>query len=66
MTCLPAYTIPCAIARRAGNAATTAAPEGALPVSTMRMQLIAVEHGSDRLIGEYTFNHTPWAQLQQT
>jgi len=30
------------------------------------MQLIAVEHGSDRLIGEYTFNHTPWAQLQQT
>ena len=37
-----------------------------LPVSTMRMQLIAVEHGSDRLIGEYTFHHTPWAQLQQT
>ena len=37
----------------------------ALPVSTMRMQLIAVEHGSDRLIGEYTFHHTPWAQLQQ-
>ena len=37
----------------------------ALPVSTMRMQLVAVEHGSDRLIGEYTFHHTPWAQLQQ-
>jgi hypothetical protein len=36
----------------------------ALPVSTMRMQLIAVEHGSDRLIGEYTFHHTPWAELQ--
>jgi len=38
----------------------------ALPVSTMRMQLIAVVHGSDRLIGEYTFHHTPWTQLQQT
>ena len=38
----------------------------ALPVSTMRMQLIAVEHGADRLIGEYTFHHTPWAQLQQS
>jgi hypothetical protein len=37
-----------------------------LPISTMRMQLVAVEHGSDRLIGEYTFNHTPWAQLQPT
>jgi len=38
----------------------------ALPAATMRMQLIAVEHGSDRLIGEYTFHHTPWAHLQQT
>jgi putative zinc finger protein len=38
----------------------------ALPASTMRMQLVAVEHGSDRLIGEYTFHHTPWAQLQQS
>lgn len=38
----------------------------ALPVSTMRMQLVAVDHGSDRLIGEYTFHHTPWAQLPQT
>jgi len=37
----------------------------ALPISTMRMQLIAVEHGSDRMIGEYTFHHTPWGQLQQ-
>jgi hypothetical protein len=37
-----------------------------LPASTMRMRLVAVEHGSDRLIGEYTFHHTPWAQLQQT
>jgi hypothetical protein len=38
----------------------------ALPASTMRMQLVAVEHGSDRLIGEYTFHHTPWAQMQRT
>jgi len=37
----------------------------ALPVSTMRMQLVAVERGSDRMIGEYTFHHTPWAQLQK-
>lgn len=37
----------------------------ALPASTMRMQLIAVEHGSDRLIGEYTFHHTPWAERPQ-
>ena len=37
----------------------------ALPVTTMRMQLVAVGHGSDRLIGEYTFHHTPWAQLPQ-
>jgi hypothetical protein len=37
----------------------------ALPMSTLRMQLVAVEHGSDRLIGEYTFHHTPWAQLPQ-
>ena len=36
----------------------------ALPQATMRMQLIAVERGSDRLVGEYTFHHTPWAQLQ--
>jgi len=37
----------------------------ALPISIMRMQLIAVEHGSDRLIGEYTFHHTPWAERSQ-
>jgi len=37
----------------------------ALPVSTLRMQLVAVERGSDHLIGEYTFHHTPWAQLQE-
>jgi len=37
-----------------------------LPASTMRMQLVAVEHGSDRLIGEYTFHHTPWVLLQQS
>lgn len=32
----------------------------ALPEATVRMQLVAVEHGADRLIGEYTFHHTPW------
>ena len=32
----------------------------ALPVTTMRMRLVAVEHGADRLVGDYTFNHRPW------
>ena len=28
--------------------------------STARVQLLAVDHQSERLIGEYTFIHTPW------
>jgi hypothetical protein len=31
-----------------------------LPATTQRMQLVAVEHGEDRVLGEYTFHHTPW------
>ena len=32
----------------------------ALPATTMRVRLVAVRPGSERLVGEYTFNHTPW------
>jgi hypothetical protein len=32
----------------------------ALPASTSRMQLVAVDQGRDRVIGEYRFVHTPW------
>jgi len=32
----------------------------ALPASTMRIRLLAVEPSGERLVGEYTFNHTPW------
>lgn len=32
----------------------------ALPKLTSRMQLIAVRPGPERVIGEYTFNHSPW------
>jgi hypothetical protein len=28
--------------------------------STARVQLLAVDHQSERLLGEYTFIHTPW------
>jgi DNA-binding response OmpR family regulator len=30
-----------------------------LPVTTQRVQLLAVEPGIERVIGDYTFNHTP-------
>jgi hypothetical protein len=30
-----------------------------LPVTTQRMQLLAVERATERVIGDYTFNHTP-------
>lgn len=33
----------------------------ALPASTLRMRLLAVAPSGERLIGEYTFNHTPWS-----
>ena len=32
----------------------------ALPESTVRMRLLAVAPSGERLVGEYTFNHTPW------
>jgi hypothetical protein len=32
----------------------------ALPASTLRMRLLAVAPSGERLVGEYTFNHTPW------
>lgn len=32
----------------------------ARPVSVERMRLLAVEPGGERLLGEYTFDHTPW------
>jgi len=31
-----------------------------LPKSTQVMRLLAVTRDSERLVGEYTFNHTPW------
>ena len=31
---------------------------------TARLQLVAVDRQSERLIGEYTFNHTPWPGAQ--
>jgi len=33
-----------------------------LPKTTMRTQLVAVERGGQRVLGDYTFNHTPWAR----
>jgi hypothetical protein len=35
----------------------------ALPASTVRMQLVAVEGAATRVVGEYTFLHTPWAEV---
>lgn len=32
----------------------------ALPKATGKLQAIAVEGGQRRVLGEYTFNHTPW------
>jgi hypothetical protein len=31
----------------------------ALPASTLRMRLLAVAPAGERLVGEYTFHHTP-------
>jgi hypothetical protein len=31
----------------------------ALPATTLRMRLLAVDNDGERTIGEYTFNHTP-------
>ena len=40
--------------------AARAAEVRALPAHTSRMQLLAVDAGVERLLGEYTFNHSPW------
>lgn len=32
----------------------------ALPTTTLRKQLVAVEQGRDRVIGDYRFLHVPW------
>lgn len=32
----------------------------ALPKLTSRMRLVAVRPGTERVVGEYTFNHSPW------
>ena len=32
----------------------------ALPATTLRIRLLAVAPGSEQMLGEYTFNHTPW------
>lgn len=35
----------------------------ARPASVERMRLVAVEPAGERLLGEYTFNHSPWPGL---
>lgn len=37
----------------------------AMPATTLRMRLLAVDNGSERTLGEYTFNHTPYPSPQQ-
>lgn len=32
----------------------------AMPASISRMRLVAVDRSGERIVGEYTFNHTPW------
>jgi hypothetical protein len=48
---------------RAGNHGVVIVPRigdlRALPATTMRMRLLAVDEAGERVIGEYTFNHTP-------
>jgi hypothetical protein len=39
---------------------TRIAPLRASPAATGRMHLVAVARDGERMIGEYTFNHTPW------
>jgi len=33
----------------------------AMPLSTLRMRLVAVASSGERLVGEYTFHHTPYS-----
>ena len=45
------------------NVVNVIAPTAAVKkmgVETQRMRLYAVAPGSERLVGEYTFNHSPW------
>jgi len=37
----------------------------ALPACTERMRLVAVEPSGERLLGEYTFLHTPWGSANR-
>jgi hypothetical protein len=37
-------------------------PMRALPASTLRMRLLAMTPSGGRLIGEYTFHHTPYSE----
>lgn len=34
----------------------------ALPQSTTRLRLLAVDQNGERILGEYTFNHMPWSR----
>jgi hypothetical protein len=31
-----------------------------LPATTLRLRLLAVDNHGERILGEYTFNHTPY------
>jgi hypothetical protein len=49
----------------AANEVTFIAPTALLKtwgVAQQRVRLLAVGQGSERLVGEYTFNHAPWSQ----
>lgn len=35
----------------------------ALPKQTSRMRLVAIENEVEQVIGDYTFNHTPWGAV---
>lgn len=43
--------------------ATSTAMLRTLPKSTARLRLLAVDDHGERVIGDYTFNHTPYAEL---
>jgi hypothetical protein len=43
--------------------ATSTATLRTLPKATARMRLLAVDDHGERVIGDYTFNHTPYAEL---
>jgi hypothetical protein len=37
-----------------------------LPESTNRIQVHSIESGTSRMLGEYTFHHTPWRQPESS